>query len=38
MAPHRGQVLREGAFKVQLEALRLLPFALEVFFFGTAIS
>ena len=37
MAPDRGQVLRDGARNVQFEALRLRPFAFEVFFFGTAI-
>ncbi len=37
MAPQRGQVLRDGALNVQFEALRLRPFAFEVFFFGTAI-
>jgi hypothetical protein len=36
-ALHRGQTLRDGALSVQLDALRLRLFALEVFFLGTAI-
>jgi len=36
-ALQRGQTLRDGALSVQLEARRLRPLALEVFFLGTAI-
>jgi hypothetical protein len=35
--PHRGQTLRDGASRVQAEALRLRLLDLEVFFLGTAI-
>jgi hypothetical protein len=34
---HWGQTDRAGAFSTQLDARRLRLFALEVFFFGTAI-
>src|SRR6478752_4974409 len=36
VAPHRGQVLRGGAERVQAEARRLRLFAFDVFFLGTA--
>ncbi len=34
--PQRGQRLSDGAERVQAELRRLRDFALEVFFFGTA--
>ena len=37
MALQRGQVLRDARLRVQADALRLRPLALEVFFLGTAI-
>jgi hypothetical protein len=36
VAPQCGQVLRAGRLTVQADARRLRLFALEVFFFGTA--
>ncbi len=38
IAPQRGQVLRAACPIGQADALLLLPFAFEVFFFGTAIT
>lgn len=35
---HWGHTERAGAFNTQLDARRLRLFALEVFFFGTAIG
>lgn len=35
---HWGHTERAGTFSTQLDARRLRLFALEVFFFGTAIS
>lgn len=37
VAPQRSQALRAARFRVQADAFRLRPLALEVFFFGTAI-
>jgi hypothetical protein len=37
VAPHRGHRLRAGASRRHADARRLRLFALDVFFFGTAI-
>ena len=37
VAPQRSQALRAALSRVQADAFRLRPLALEVFFFGTAI-
>src|SRR3546814_11880624 len=36
--PQRGQRLRDGRLRRQFAARRLRPFALEVFFLGTAMA